>query len=55
MHYLPSVMGTATMLHVLDSIEPCLGGEYEKQLLDILAIDKVGNLFLVILMNLEIS
>ncbi|XP_044510606.1 cyclin-D3-1-like [Mangifera indica] len=40
MHYLPSVMGTATMLHVLDSIEPCLGGEYEKQLLDILAIDK---------------
>ncbi|KAJ0086237.1 hypothetical protein Patl1_08894 [Pistacia atlantica] len=40
MHYLPSVMATATMLHVVESIEPCLGVEYEKQLLDILAIDK---------------
>lgn len=54
MHYLPSVMATAIMLQVVESIEPCLGVEYEKQLLDILAIDKVGVLFLVILMNLRI-
>ncbi|XP_030495373.2 cyclin-D3-3 [Cannabis sativa] len=38
--FLPSIMATATMLHVVSSIEPCLQVEYEKQLLGILRIDK---------------
>ncbi|KAL4309338.1 hypothetical protein GQ457_01G026770 [Hibiscus cannabinus] len=40
MCYLPSVMAAATMLHVVDSVEPGLRVEYEKQLLGILGIDK---------------
>ncbi|MBA0710912.1 hypothetical protein Golax_010166, partial [Gossypium laxum] len=40
MCYLPSVMATATMLHVVDSVEPNLRVEYHNQLLGILGIDK---------------
>lgn len=40
MPYLPTVIATATMLHVINGIEPCLGAEYESQLLGILGIDK---------------
>ncbi|KAI5655252.1 hypothetical protein M9H77_32439 [Catharanthus roseus] len=41
MCYLPSVMATATMLHVFDSVEPSLsGGEHQKQLFAILGINK---------------
>ncbi|PRQ27767.1 putative cyclin D [Rosa chinensis] len=38
--FLPSVVATATMLHVVNNIEPCLQVEYENQLLTILGIDK---------------
>ncbi|KAL6216639.1 PREDICTED: cyclin-D3-3-like [Fragaria vesca subsp. vesca] len=38
--FLPSVAATATMLHVVNNIEPCLQVEYENQLLSILGIDK---------------
>ncbi|CAK9144199.1 unnamed protein product [Ilex paraguariensis] len=41
MCYLPSVMATATMLYVINSVEPCIGIEYQDQLLGILGIDKV--------------
>ena len=34
-------MATATMLHVVDSVEPNLRVEYQNQLLGILGIDKV--------------
>ncbi|XP_052200793.1 cyclin-D3-3-like [Diospyros lotus] len=37
--YLPSVLAAATMLHVVNSVEPCLAGEYQNQLLAILGID----------------
>ncbi|KAG2663590.1 hypothetical protein I3760_16G039100 [Carya illinoinensis] len=40
MSYLPSVVATATMLHVVRSVEPCLLVEYQNQLLGILGIDK---------------
>ncbi|XVF64120.1 hypothetical protein PTKIN_Ptkin09bG0141800 [Pterospermum kingtungense] len=40
MCYLPSAMATATMLHVVDSVEPNLRVEYQSQLLGILGIDK---------------
>ncbi|KAE8685733.1 Cyclin-D3-1 [Hibiscus syriacus] len=40
MCYVPSEMATATMLHVVDSVEPSLRVEYENQLLGILGIDK---------------
>ncbi|XWS21241.1 hypothetical protein CRYUN_Cryun30bG0038500 [Craigia yunnanensis] len=40
MCYLPSVMATATMLYVVDSVEPNLRVEYQNQLLGILGIDK---------------
>ncbi|XP_059636883.1 cyclin-D3-1-like [Cornus florida] len=40
MCYLPSVMATATMLHVINGIEPCIGVEYQNQLLGILGINK---------------
>ncbi|OMP03901.1 hypothetical protein COLO4_10114 [Corchorus olitorius] len=40
MCYLPSVMATATMLHVVDNVEPSLTVEYQNQLLGILGIDK---------------
>ena len=42
MSYLPSVVATATMLHVVNTVEPCLIIQYQKQLLGILGIDKVG-------------
>ncbi|XP_022772213.1 cyclin-D3-1-like [Durio zibethinus] len=42
MCYLPSVMATATMLHVVNSVEPNLQVEYQNKLLGILGIDK-GN------------
>lgn len=38
--FLPSVVAAATMLHVVNNIEPCLQVEYENQLLGILGIDK---------------
>ncbi|KDP41686.1 hypothetical protein JCGZ_16093 [Jatropha curcas] len=38
--YLPSVIATATMLHVITGVEPCLKAEYESQLLVVLGIDK---------------
>ncbi|KAK7310800.1 hypothetical protein RJT34_08535 [Clitoria ternatea] len=40
MSYLPSVLATATMMHVVNIVEPCLGVEYQNQLLGILGIDK---------------
>ncbi|EXB89228.1 hypothetical protein L484_006781 [Morus notabilis] len=40
MSFLPSIVATATMLHVVDSIEPCLQVEFQNQLLGILGIDK---------------
>ncbi|XP_076955108.1 cyclin-D3-3-like [Bidens hawaiensis] len=38
--YLPSVIATATMVHVINSVEPCIGVEYQAQLLGILGINK---------------
>ncbi|CAI9115847.1 OLC1v1016851C1 [Oldenlandia corymbosa var. corymbosa] len=38
--YLPSVMATATMLHIVSNVEPCLTVEYQDQLLGILGINK---------------
>ncbi|KAJ9674327.1 hypothetical protein PVL29_023715 [Vitis rotundifolia] len=38
--YLPSVIATAIMLHVIDSVEPCIRVQYQSQLLGILGIDK---------------
>ncbi|XP_057974195.1 cyclin-D3-1-like [Malania oleifera] len=40
MCYLPSVIAMATMLQVINSVEPCVGVEYQNQLLGILRIDK---------------
>ncbi|KAB5526654.1 hypothetical protein DKX38_020501 [Salix brachista] len=40
MPYVPSIMAAATMLHVIDNIEPSLAAEYQSQLLGILGIDK---------------
>ncbi|XP_062159754.1 cyclin-D3-1-like isoform X1 [Alnus glutinosa] len=40
MSYLPSVVAAATMLHVVNTVEPCLLVEYQSQLLGILGIDK---------------
>ncbi|KAL0017457.1 hypothetical protein SO802_004526 [Lithocarpus litseifolius] len=40
MTYLPSVVATATMLHVVNTVEPCLIVQYQNQLLGILGIDK---------------
>ncbi|KAM1507296.1 hypothetical protein PS1_016933 [Malus domestica] len=40
MSFLPSVVATATMLHVVNNIEPCLLIEYQTQLLGILGINK---------------
>ncbi|KAJ0818840.1 putative cyclin domain-containing protein [Helianthus annuus] len=39
-YYLPSVIATATMVHVINSIEPCIGVEFQSQLLGILGINK---------------
>lgn len=38
--YLPSVLATATMLHVIHRFEPCNALEYENQLLGVLKINK---------------
>ncbi|KAI4337013.1 hypothetical protein L6164_015475 [Bauhinia variegata] len=38
--YLPSAVATATMIHVVNSVEPRLGVEYQNQLLGILGISK---------------
>ncbi|KAH0681449.1 hypothetical protein KY284_022534 [Solanum tuberosum] len=38
--YLPSAMASATMLHVLDRLKPCIGEKYQDQLLGILGIVK---------------
>lgn len=38
---LPSVLATATMLHVIDQIEHSGGMEYKNQLLSVLKISKV--------------
>ncbi|XP_047171471.1 cyclin-D3-3-like [Vigna umbellata] len=40
MGYLPSELASATMIHVVKSVEPCLEGEYQRQLLGILRFDK---------------
>ncbi|CAN4095355.1 unnamed protein product [Withania somnifera] len=40
MCYLPSAMAAATMLHIIDSLEPCIGEEYQGQLFGILGIVK---------------
>ncbi|XP_058781178.1 cyclin-D3-2-like [Vicia villosa] len=40
MSYLPSVLATATMIHVFDSVEASLGDEYKNQLLSIVGINK---------------
>ncbi|KAF9668524.1 hypothetical protein SADUNF_Sadunf14G0012500 [Salix dunnii] len=40
MPYVPSIMAAATMLYVIDNIEPSLAAEYQSQLLGILGIDK---------------
>ncbi|XP_016457823.1 cyclin-D3-3 isoform X1 [Nicotiana tabacum] len=47
MCYLPSTMAAATMLHVIDRLEPCIGEEYQEQLLGILGIvkDKVTDCY----------
>lgn len=39
--YLPSAVASATMLHVLDRLKPCIGEKYQDQLLGILGIVKV--------------
>lgn len=41
--YLPSELATATMMHVINSVEPRLRVEYQNQLLGILGINKVSN------------
>ncbi|KAF5444349.1 hypothetical protein F2P56_036834 [Juglans regia] len=38
--YLPSVLAAATMMHVIDQVEPCNPIEYKNQLLGILKISK---------------
>ncbi|GAB2293810.1 hypothetical protein Dimus_028023 [Dionaea muscipula] len=38
--YLPSVIAVAAMLHVVNSLEPCIVDEYQNQLLGILGSDK---------------
>ncbi|XP_059647822.1 cyclin-D3-1 [Cornus florida] len=38
--YLPSVLATATMLHVIHQVEPCNPIEYQNQLLGVLKISK---------------
>lgn len=38
--YLPSVLATATMLNVIDQVEPCNPIEYQNQLISILKITK---------------
>ncbi|GFY81250.1 glycine-tRNA ligase [Actinidia rufa] len=39
--YLPSVLATSTMLHVIQQVEPCHSIEYQNQLLGVLNLSKV--------------
>ncbi|XP_043712862.1 cyclin-D3-1 [Telopea speciosissima] len=39
-HYLPSVLAAATMLHVIDQVEPDNPADYQNQLLSVLKISK---------------
>ncbi|XVF67526.1 hypothetical protein PTKIN_Ptkin10aG0128400 [Pterospermum kingtungense] len=39
-HYLPSVLATATMMHVIDQVEPFNPIDYQNQLLSVLKISK---------------
>ncbi|XP_022745875.1 cyclin-D3-1-like [Durio zibethinus] len=50
-HYLPSVLATATMMHVIDQVEPFNPIDYQNQLLSILKIskEKVNDCYKVIL------
>lgn len=43
-NYLPSVLATAIMLHVINTVEPCLAVDYHNQILATLGVDKVGYL-----------
>ncbi|KAF8406276.1 hypothetical protein HHK36_008361 [Tetracentron sinense] len=49
--YLPSVVATATMLHVINQVEPCNPIEYQTQLMGVLKIskDKVDDCYKLIL------
>ncbi|PIA56602.1 hypothetical protein AQUCO_00700743v1 [Aquilegia coerulea] len=49
--FLPSVLATSTMLHVIDQVEPCNAIEYQNQLMGILKIskDKVDECYKLIL------
>ncbi|XP_016516050.1 cyclin-D3-1 [Nicotiana tabacum] len=38
--YMPSVLATATMLHVIHQVEPCNAVDYQNQLLEVLNISK---------------
>ncbi|KAL2242094.1 cyclin-D3-3 [Sesamum indicum] len=40
MSYLPSALATATMLYVISSLEPCIGVQYQDQLVGILGVNK---------------
>ncbi|KAK4381394.1 Cyclin-D3-3 [Sesamum angolense] len=40
MSYLPSALATATMLYVVSSLEPCIGVQYQDELVGILGINK---------------
>lgn len=42
MCYLPSVIATATMLLIISSVKPCIGLDYQTEVLGILGIDKVN-------------
>lgn len=44
MCYLPSVLATATMLHIVNGLDPSVAVECQGQLLGTLGIDKVGDL-----------
>ncbi|KAM3291502.1 cyclin-D3-1 [Capsicum chacoense] len=45
--YMPSVLATAIMLHVIHQVEPCNAIEYQNQLLEVLKVskEKVNNCF----------
>ncbi|MED6123510.1 hypothetical protein PIB30_049857 [Stylosanthes scabra] len=38
--FVPSVLATATMMHVFNNVKPCLASEYQNQILAILGINK---------------
>ncbi|GFS30657.1 similar to CYCLIN D3;2 [Actinidia rufa] len=42
MCYLPSVLATATMLHIINGVDPCLALDYQTQVLGTIGINKVG-------------